>query len=416
MNKLLVGVLLAGGGLIAQPAPVVVVRAARMLDVVRGEMLRDAVVVVEGGKIAALKPAALPSGAKVIDLGDVTLLPGLMDVHTHLTGDNEGDIYNLPVHETAVDGVLRGVVNAKKTLLAGFTTVRDVGNAGEFSDVALMHAVEKGWIPGPTIIPAGHAIGITGGHCDQTGFIPGVLQMTPEQGVADGIGEVVKSVRYQAKYGAKVIKICATAGVFSFDSTVGAQQYSLEEMRAIVEEAHRHGFKVAAHAHGAEGIIAASKAGVASIEHGTILTPEAVQVLKQNGTFLVPNPFIFDQLDTSKLPPVIRAKEESLKPLEKKSLTLALEAGVKLAFGTDAAVIPHGMNGKQFYSLVTRGVKPLEAIRMATVNAAELIGLADRGAVEAGKVADLIAVKGNPLEEIRVMEQPVFVMKGGVVY
>lgn len=415
MNRLLVGVLLAGGSLMAQSAPVVV-RAARMLDVVRGEVVRDAVVVVEGGKIAAVKPAAAPSGTKVIDLGDVTLLPGLMDVHTHLTGDNEGDIYNQPVHEAAVDGVLRGVVNAKKTLLAGFTTVRDVGNAGEFSDVALMHAVEKGWIPGPTIIPAGHALGITGGHCDQTGFIPGVLQMTPEQGVADGIGEVVKAVRYQAKYGAKVIKICATAGVFSFDSTVGAQQYSLEEMRAIVEEARRHGLKVAAHAHGTEGIIAASKAGVASIEHGTILTPEAVQVLKQNGTFLVPNPFIFDQLDTARLPPVIRAKEESLKPVEKKSLSLALQAGVKLAFGTDAAVIPHGMNGKQFYSLVTRGVKPLEAIRMATVNAAELIGLADRGTIDAGKVADLIAVKGNPLEEIRVMEQPVFVMKGGVVY
>ena len=414
MNKVWLGVWLAGS-LLAQPAPVVV-RAARMLDVASGEMVRDAVVVVEGGKITAVKPPSVPAGTKVIDLGDVTLLPGLTDVHTHLTADNEGDIVNQPVHETALDGVLRGVVNAKKTLLAGFTTVRDVGNAGEFADVALMHAIEKGWIPGPTIIPAGHALGITGGHCDATGFIPGVLQMTPEEGVADGVDAVIRAVRYQAKYGAKVIKICATAGVFSFDSTVGAQQYSYEEMRAIVEEARRHGLKVAAHAHGTEGIIAASKAGVASIEHGTILNEEAVRVLKQNGTFLVPNPFIFDHIDSSKLPPVIRAKEESLKPLEKRSLSLALAAGVKLAFGTDAAVIPHGMNGKQFYSLVTRGVKPLEAIRMATVDAAELIGLDDRGTIEKGKVADLIAVKGNPLEEIRVLERPVWVMKGGVVY
>jgi imidazolonepropionase-like amidohydrolase len=301
-------------------------------------------------------------------------------------------------------------------LRAGFTTVRDLGNPGGFADVALMRAVDDGWIDGPRIVPVGHALGITGGHCDATGLAPGILEFGPFQGVADGPLEVLKAVRYQAKHGARAIKICATAGVLSFEAGVGAQQYTIEEIRVIVDEAKRHALRVAAHAHGTEGILAAAQAGVASIEHGSILNEKAVSVLKQTGTYLVPNPYIPDWPDRSRYTPETWKKAQQIRPLAEKSLRMAIDAGVKMAFGTDAGVIPHGDNAKQFASFVKRGMPPARAIRLATLDAADLLGRSDLGEIAKGKLADLIAVPGNPLEDVRVLEDVRFVMKGGVVF
>jgi imidazolonepropionase-like amidohydrolase len=394
-------------------APATVVRAARMLDVTRGVIIPNAVVVIRGDRIESVGSAQAPAGARVIDLGDVTLLPGLIDMHVHLTDDISGDWVMRAVREGPADDALRGAHNAGLTLRAGFTTVRNLGARG-FSDVALMHAIDRGDVEGPRIIPAGNAIGITGGHCDVTGFAPGILELGPEDGVADGVDAVVRAVRYQIKHGAQVIKICATAGVLSFEGPVGAQQLSEEEMRAIVEEAHRHGLRVAAHAHGTEGILAAVRAGVNSIEHGSMLSDEAIALMKAQGTYLVPTTSLADLIDLNTLPPPIRSKAEQILPLARASVTRAIRAGVKIAFGTDAAVIPHGTNATEFAALVRRGMTPLDAIRAATLNAADLLGVEDRGAIAAGKLADLVAVPGNPLQDIRVTERVCWVMKGGV--
>jgi imidazolonepropionase-like amidohydrolase len=393
-------------------SPVTVIRAARMLDVTRGTLVQNAVVVVQGDRIQVVG-GAVPAGAQVIDLGDVTLLPGFMDMHVHLTGELSGDWVTRDVRETVADEALRGAHNAGLTLRAGFTTVRNLG-AGGFSDVALMHAIERGDVIGPRIVPAGHAIGITGGHCDITGYAPGILEGGIESGVADGVDAVVRAVRYQIKHGAQVIKICATAGVLSFEGPVGAQQLTEEEMRAIVEEAARHGVRVAAHAHGTEGIMAAVRAGVTSIEHGSMLSDSAIALMKQRGTWLVPTTAVAEMIDLNTLPPAIRAKAERLIPLARESLSRAIRAGVKIAFGTDAAVIPHGTNAHEFNAMVQRGMKPIDAIRAATINAAELLGVDDRGVIAPGKLADLVAVPGNPLDDIRVTERVCWVMKGGV--
>jgi imidazolonepropionase-like amidohydrolase len=348
-------------------------------------------------------------------LGDVTLLPGFMDMHTHITGQLDKNSFNRAVRETSTDAALKGVKFSRITLLAGFTTVRNVGSNG-FAAIALHKAIERGDIIGPRIISAGHSLGITGGHCDVTGYIPGVLEGGYREGIADGADEVLKAVRYQIKHGARVIKTCATAGVLSFEGPVGAQQYSYEELKAMVDEAARHGIKVAAHAHGTEGIIAAVRAGVASIEHGSILNDEAIRLMKEHGTYLVPTTYLADRIDFSILPPAIRAKGEYVLPLAKASLAKAIREGVKIAFGTDAAVYPHGENAHEFAALVDKGMSPLEALRTATVNAADLLGVDDRGILAAGKLADIVAVAGNPLEDIRVTENVRFVMKGGKVY
>jgi imidazolonepropionase-like amidohydrolase len=387
------------------------VTARRMLDLRSGRMVENPVVVIQGDRITAVGNAA-PAGVTPVDLGDVTLLPGFMDLHTHLTYELEGNWAMRAVTETAVDAALRGVANARKTLLAGFTTVRELGAPGG-SDVSLMRAIDAGRFPGPRIVPAREAIGITGGHCDRTGFVPGVAE--GGSGVADGVDGVVKAVRYQIKYGAKVIKVCATAGVLSFEGPVGAQQLSDEELKAIVDEARRHGLKVAAHAHGAEGIIAAVRAGVASIEHGSMINDQAIALMKQKGTYLVPTTYVADRLNLEALPPVIRAKAETILPLAKENLRRAIRAGVKIAFGTDAAVYPHGENAHEFGALVDRGMSPLEALRTATLNAADLLGVDDRGEIAPGKLADLVAVPGNPLDDIHVTERVSWVMKGGVV-
>jgi imidazolonepropionase-like amidohydrolase len=393
---------------------ITVIHAARMLDVTTGAMVPNAVVVIEDGHIRSLGDRDVPAGARTLDLGDVTLLPGLIDMHTHLTGDLDGDWTTRDVRETAADEALRGARNARLTLLAGFTTVRNLG-AGGFSDVSLMHAIDQGFVPGPRIIPSGHAIGITGGHCDVTGYAPGVLELGPEEGVADGIDAAVRAVRYQIKHGAKVIKVCATAGVLSFEGPVGAQQMSEDELRAVVEEASRHGLRVAAHAHGTAGIMAAVRAGVASIEHGSMLTDSAIALMKARGTYLVPTTYLADAIKLENLPPPIRAKAEQLMPLARASLTRAIRAGVKIAFGTDAAVIPHGTNAREFGAMVDRGMRPIDAIRAATINAVDLLGVDDRGLIAPGRWADLVAVRGNPLENIHLLENIPFVMKGGVV-
>ena len=397
------------------PAPAVhVLHAAHYLDVAAGKLVDGATLLVRGERIEAVQPTEIPAGAEVIELGTLTLVPGLIDCHTHLTDDIEGHWVHREVLETPADAALRGAKNARKTLLAGFTTVRDVGSTG-FADVALMHAIDQGWVPGPRMFPAGHAIGITGGHADSTGYAPGILERGPESGIADGVDQVIQAVRCQIKYGAKVIKTCATAGVLSFEGPVGAQQYSLEELTALVTEAHRHGLKVAAHAHGASGIKDAIRAGVDSIEHGSEIDDEAIAMMKERGTFLVPTTYLADRIALDELPPQIRAKAESILPRAKENLRHAIAAGVKIANGSDAAVYPHGENAHELAALVERGMTPLGALRAATLNACELIGVSDRGEIAPGKLADLIAVPGDPLKDITVLQHVAFVMKGGEI-
>ena len=401
--------------LVALPAVAqdAVLRAERMLDVRSGEIVSPAVVVIENGMIAAVNPDNPPEITD--DLGDVTLLPGLMDAHTHLSFQLEPGAFMRSVQETAADEALRGAQMARRTLLAGFTTVRNVGSKW-FTGPALARATASGTIDGPEIIPAGWSLGTTGGHCDDTGWAPGVLERGPEQGVADGVDQVLRAVRYQIKHGARVIKTCATAGVLSFEASVGLQQYSNEELRAMVEEAARHDMKVAAHAHGPEGILAAVRAGVASIEHGSILHEEIFAEMKARGTYLVPTTYLVDVIDLENLPPPIRAKAEYVLPLARESLQGAIAAGVPIAFGTDAGVYPHGENAREFAVLVRLGMSPADAIRTATLHTADLLGLSDRGALEAGLRADIISVPGNPLQDITALERVQLVMKQGRIY
>jgi imidazolonepropionase-like amidohydrolase len=397
----------------AKPS-IVVLRAARYVDVATGAYVEPAVVVVRDGRIASLGDVSLPDGAVVVDLGDRTLLPGFIDCHVHLTGDLEGDFY-LSARTTAADDALRGAKNARLTLAAGFTTVRNVGARG-FADVALMRAIDRGFVPGPHVIPAGHSLGITGGHADETGFAPGVQEKGIEAGIADGADECVKAVRYQIKHGAQWIKICATAGVLSFEGPVGNQQFSQQEMEAIVEEATRHGVRVAAHAHGEEGILQAIRAGVASIEHGSMMTPGIADEMVRRGTFLVPTSYLAEAIDLDKLPEQLQRKARFVLPLARRNLKLAIDSGVKIAFGTDAAVIPHGHNGREFQVYQKLGMAPIDAIRTATTRACELLQKDDRGQIAVGLLADLVAVSGDPLRDSGVLAHVEFVMKAGEVF
>ena len=397
-------------------AETTVIEAAQYLDVVTGSMVSPAVIVIEGDRIVGINPTNRPAEAKLVNLADHVLLPGLMDAHTHLNYELIDGWETETVRFTAGDFALRAVPNAEKTLMAGFTTVRDLGTGYGFSDVSLKNAIEKGWIIGPRIIPAAHAISTTGGHCDLTGFGPGINPRDYISGVADGVAEVLKATRYQVKHGAKVIKICATAGVLSFEGPVGAQQYSFDELQAAAEEAHRHGLKIAAHAHGTEGIIASSNAGIDSIEHNSIMTEEAAKILKKNGTFVVPNIYLNKVIDLSSLPPEIAAKGEYLRPLVIESFRRAVDYKLKIAFGTDAGVFPHGDNAKELTEQVAYGQSPIEVIRSATIVNAELFDTPDRGKIEVGLLADIIGVQGNPLDEISRLENVSFVMKGGVIY
>jgi len=394
------------------------VRAGHVLDVKTGKLADAQTIVVVGDSIQSIVPTASVAaqpGDNVIDLGGMTVMPGLIDVHTHVTMNPDFD----PYHElTSTDAkeAITGVVNAKATLMAGFTSIRNVG-AGGYTDVDLRDAINAGQVPGPHMMVSGPALGITGGHCDEN-LLPIQYHVVGE-GVADGIAEVQHKVRQNIKYGADVIKICATGGVLSKGDDPQASQYTLEEMQAIVADAHRLGRKVAAHAHGAQGILWASKAGVDSIEHGSYINDEAIAEMKKNGTYLVPTLYLEDwQIEKGSLPAFYHQKMVDVSAVAKSNIKHAVQSGVKIALGTDAAVYPHGLNAHELDVYVNQiGMTPLAALQTATVNAADLMGWgAKTGTLEPGKWADLIAVERNPMEDVRVLQDVKFVMKAGVVY
>ncbi len=403
-------------------AQTTLIKAKAYLDVRTGQMIKPALLVIKADMIHAINPAQTPATDQVIDLTDQILLPGLMDMHTHLDLDFNKGFDHIITKESASKGAIRGVKNAKKTLLAGFTTVRNIGQVhitGDLIDVALAEASDQGWIVAPRIIPAGHMISITGGHGDLTlGLAEGLIEPEPKHGIINGPHEAVAAVRYQIKHGAKVIKMHATAGVLSLEDSVGAQQLSDEEMQAIVAEAHRHHTRVAAHAHGTEGIKAAIRAGVHSIEHGSLIDDEAMRMMKKQGVYLVPTtgPDDFIMADIDHLDPKIAAKAKYVLPLAQANLKKAIKAGVPIALGTDAPLIPHGRNAHELSAMMAQGMTALDAIKSATINAADLLDKSDRGEIKTGLLADIIAVKDNPLENIKTLEQVTFVMKGGVVY
>jgi len=426
MKKILLIMGLVTCLVISQPAQsqsnVSLIQAKAYLDVKQGKLIEPANIVIKDGRIEAINPEEYPAFAHVIDLKEQYLLPGLMDMHTHLDLDYVGNFDAIITQETATKGALRGAKNAELTLMAGFTTVRNVGSlhiTDELIGASLAQAVEQGWIKGPRIIPAGHMITILGGHGDVTqGLVPSLLDPSYKMGVVSGSDEALKAVRYQIKQGAKVIKMHATSGVLSLEDTVGAQQLSNDEMRTIVEEANRHHLKVAAHAHGTEGIIAAINAGAASIEHGSMIDAEAIKLMKQKGVYLVPTSGLIDFIlkDVDKMSPITAKKARETLPLAQANLKKAIKAGVKIALGTDSPLIPHGQNALELSAMMTHGMTALEAIKTATINSADLIGISDIGELKIGYKADIIAVSENPLENIKTLEAVGFVMKDGIVY
>lgn len=403
---------------------VVAIKAAQIIDGTGAEPIKNGVIIVTDDKISAIgSNLQIPTGAKVIDLGNTTLLPGFIDAHTHLimrvVGDPEGA--NARFRDYDSFAAILATRNAEKTLLAGFTTVRNVG-APNFDDLALRKAINDGWIPGPRMLTAGHSLGITGGHCDENGFKPGVADGDFKTGIADGVDAVRAAVRYQIKYGADVIKTCATGGVLSEGDAVGVTQYSYEELKAMVEEAEKHERKVAAHAHGTEGIKIAVRAGVASIEHGSFLDEEGAKMMAQKGTYLVPTLLAGETVERLAKNGVMKGlrgeKALAAAAAMRHAIKIAIANKVKIALGTDAGVYEHGLNGHEFTLMVEwGGMRPMDAIVAGTANSAKLLGLDKTiGTLTVGKFADIVAVEGNPLENIKTMEQAVFVMKYGAVY
>jgi imidazolonepropionase-like amidohydrolase len=402
-----------------QAARRTVIRAAHVLDVHLGKTMTNQAIVIEGDTITSVGPAAeVPTSAsdQIVDLPHATVLPGLIDAHTHLTSDPR-DVGYEGLAISVPRSTLTGAKNARITLEAGFTTVRNVGADG-YSDVALRDAINAGDVPGPRMLVSGPPLGITGGHCDNN-MLPFEYHAVGD-GVSDGISGVQHKVRETIKYGADLIKICATGGVLSLGDSAQASQYTLEEMRAIVADAHRLGRKVAAHAHGAQGILWASEAGVDSIEHGSYIDDAAIAEMKKNGTYLVPTLYLGDwflaNAGALHVPPFMLAKAKEVVPAARTNIAHAFASGVKVAFGTDAAVYPHGLNAREFAVMVKLGLSPLQSIQAATINAADLLGWSTKlGAIEPGKWADLIAVEGDPLEDVTTLEHVRFVMKGGAV-
>ncbi len=417
MNKLAVMVI---GCVLAAPAcaETVVVTAAHMIDVVAGKTVDAPQIVITEGRISAVghRGDAVPEGARLIDLGDRTLLPGLIDMHVHLTSDPTISGYR-GIEFTDNFWTVVGVANAKKTVEAGFTTVRNVG-AGNYDDVAIKQGIDHGYVPGPRIVPATYAIGATGGHCDSTEFPPSMQLESP--GVADGSEAIRATVRKLRKYGAEVIKFCATGGVLSKTDSVGAQQYSLEEMRALVDEAHMLGMKVAVHAHGTSGISDAIRAGADTIEHASLADAESFRLAKAHGTWFDMDIYNDDYILAEGARNGVFAesleKERAIGRKQRETFRAAHAAGVKMTFGTDGGVYPNGDNAKQFAKMVEWGMTPMEAIRSATSSAAEALGRAqDVGTIAVGRYGDLVAVDGDPLADVSRLTQVVFVMKGGAV-
>jgi len=400
-----------------EPLKRVLVRAGHLLDVKTGKILDNQAILIEGDKVVSVGPAPgnqATSGAITINLPNATVLPGLIDAHTHLTGDPKNIGYQSLGISVPRDA-LTGAKNARLTLQAGFTTVRNVGATG-YSDVAVRDAINAGDIPGPRMLVSGPALSITGGHCDNN-LLPYEYHATSD-GAADGIEAVQHKVREIIKYGADLIKICATGGVLSKGDDPQASQYTLEEMKAIVADAHRLGRKVAAHAHGAQGIRWASEAGVDSVEHASYIDDAAIVELKKNGTYLVPTLYLGDwfmeNAEKNRVPDFLLVKAKAVMPAARKNVAHAFASGVKVAFGTDAAVYPHGLNAHEFGVMVKLGLTPLQAIQAATVNDADLLGWSDKvGTIEAGKWADIIAVDGDPLKDVTTLEHVKLVMKGG---
>jgi len=418
-------------GVEAEPAsePVrheeLLLRHARLIDGTGAPPRADVDVLVRDGTIVDVGSGLVaPDGATLIDLEGRTLLPGLIDAHVHL-GASPPDSYAQGVvddlRRNLGDRALHGARNARRTLMAGFTTVRNVG--GTMADRALRDAIVQGLVPGPRMLVANHAIGITGGHCDGTNAMhPDAWTQAQDyrHGVTDGPQEVRKAVRFQIKHGADVIKLCATGGVMSQGDAVGAPQLDPEELRTAVETAHRAERKVAAHAHGNQGIREAVLAGVDSIEHGSILDPETVGMMKERGTFLVPTLYVAAaveaQADAGILSDESAHKARWIAPRMRQSFTLAYRSGVKIALGSDAGVFEHGDNGKELTTMVELGMEPMDAIVAGTSSAAELLGLSNVGRIEVGMLADLVVADGDPLEDIHVLEEPAMVIKGGVIH
>jgi len=404
----------------------VVLKAARVIDGTGAAPIQNGVVVVTDDKIVAVGAAgsvSVPAGARTVDLGNATLMPGFIDAHTHVIGRTLGDPSGDDAAVRDVDsfGAILATVNARNTIMAGFTSIRNVGSPN-FDDIALRKAVNEGWVVGPRMQTAAHSLGITGGHCDENGFKPGLQDGDFKTGIADSPDQIRAAVRYQVKYGADVIKTCATGGVLSEGDAVGTTQYSYDEMKAMVDEATKLERKVAAHAHGAEGIKIATRAGVASIEHGSFLDEEGAKLMAQHGTYLVPTLSAGEAVEKAAKNGVLTGlraeKALAAAAAMRKAVHIAMANKVPIALGTDAGVGPHGANGHEFTLMVQwGGMTPMQAIVAGTSNAAKLLGW-DRnvGTLTAGKWADIVAVPGDPIADIKTMEKTVFVMKNGVVF